>query len=117
MESKDKLKQKLVYKLEQEYKDFCERMKQKTKEELIQSAYEIVVKEEIRDEIKNYTNLDSFKLKALIKHRDIIDEIYWQWKKEDSRLGEVLENSINETIEIIVEDYEKKKSEKDNESR
>ncbi|MFG6319298.1 MAG: DUF3848 domain-containing protein, partial [Clostridia bacterium] len=45
--------EKLNEKLEKEFKEFCEVLKTKTPEEIIERAYEITVKEELKDELIN----------------------------------------------------------------
>ena len=112
----DGLKQKLFTKLEQELKNFKEKLKQKTADEIIESAYELTVKEEIVGEIKE-KNLDKDELKALLKEDNLLSEFYEDWRNSDGRLGEEISYTMDDTIDIVVKEYEKEKNIKNKESR
>ena len=110
------LKEKLEEKLQKEFDEFGQEIvEENSPDEIFDRAYEIAVKEQIKDEL-NSRNLDDIELKALLKHNYIIAEVYDEWMNEDTRLGEILDNSIDNTIEFITEDYSKKMS-KNRESR
>lgn len=95
---------KLEEKLENEFKHFCSKTKTKSPDEIIQSAYEITVKEEIKDSLKNM-DLFPLEVKALLKQKDILNEFYHDWLNVDTPLGEVLENSIEESIAMVTRYY------------
>ena len=52
MKSKEELKQKLIEKLEKELRDFKEDLRQKSPDEIIESAYQLTVKTLIIGEIQ-----------------------------------------------------------------
>ena len=110
------IKQEFIEKIEQEYATLKQVLEQKTPKEIIAKAYELVVKEQIKDELK-YRNYDKSELKALLKRKDILEEFYQDWRNADGRLGEILENTIDDTINIIRDNYTKKKRQKMKESR
>lgn len=110
------IKQEFIEKIEQEYSTLKQVLEQKTPKEIIAKAYELVVKEQIKDELK-YRNYDKSELKALLKRKDILEEFYQDWRNADGRLGEVLENTIDDTINIIRDNYTKEKRQKMKESR
>lgn len=110
------IKQEFIEKIEQEYATLKQVLEQKTPKEIIAKAYELVVKEQIKDELK-YRNYDKSELKALLKRKDILEEFYQDWRNADGRLGEVLENTIDDTINIIRDNYTKEKRQKMKESR
>lgn len=110
------IKQEFIEKIEQEYATLKQVLEQKTPKEIIAKAYELVVKEQIKDELK-YRNYDKSELKALIKRKDILEEFYQDWRNADGRLGEILENTIDDTINIIRDNYTKEKRQKMKESR
>lgn len=112
----DYLKQKLEKKMDNEYEDLVTELKQSTPEKILDRAYELVVKDEIRGQIKNM-NLDESELKALIKEPDLLSECYEDWKSADSQLGEIVSYTIIDTIEIIEENYHKEVSKNTRESR
>ena len=110
------IKQEFIEKIEQEYATLKQVLEQKTPKEIIAKAYELVVKEQIKDELK-YRNYDKSELKALLKRKDILEEFYQDWRNADGRLGEILENTIDDTINIIRDNYTKDKIQKMKESR
>ena len=111
-----KLKTEFIEKVEQEYSNLKEKLEKKSPKEIISKSYELVVKEQIKDELK-YRNYGINELKALNKKYDVLEEFYQDWLSADGRLGEILENSIDDTIEIIVDNYAKEKRIKQQESR
>ena len=116
MEKTEELKEKLFEKLETELEDFEQKLKQKTVDEILESAYELTVKREIIGEIKE-KNLDEDELKALLKEDNLLSEFYEDWRNSDGRLGEEISYTMDDTIDIVVKEYEKEKNIKSKESR
>ena len=116
MEKTEELKEKLFEKLETELEDFEQKLKQKTVDEILESAYELTVKREIIGEIKE-KNLDEDELKALLKEDNLLSEFYEDWRNSDGRLGEEISYTMDDTIDIVVKEYEKEKNIKNKESR
>ena len=116
MEKAEELKEKLFAKLETELKNFEQKLKQKTVDEILESAYELTVKREIISEIKG-KNLDEDELKALLKEDNLLSEFYEDWRNSDGRLGEEISYIMDDTIDIVVKEYEKEKNIKNKESR
>lgn len=113
---KEELKLKLNDKLEQEISNFKEKLKEKTPDEILECAYELVSKEAIISELQEM-NLDENELKALLKENDLLTECYTDWRNSDGRLGEVISYGLVDTIEVITSEYEKEKSIKSKECR
>lgn len=111
-----KLKMDLNEKVEQEYANFKKELEQKSPKEIIEKAYELVVKEQIKDELKE-KNLVEDELKALLKEKDLLSECYEDWRNSDGRLGEVISYTIDDTIELIEQEYKKENKQKIKESR
>ena len=111
-----KLKMDLNEKVEREYASFKKELEQKTPKEIIEKAYELVVKQEIKDELKE-KNLTKDELKALLKEKDLLSECYEDWRNSDGRLGEVISYTIDDSIEIIEQEYKKENKQKIKESR
>ena len=84
--------------------------------EIIEKAYELVVKQEIKDELKE-KNLTKDELKALLKEKDLLSECYEDWRNADGRLGETIYPTIVDTIDVITSEYEKENKQKKQESR
>ena len=112
----EEMKEKLFTKLEHELKNFKQDLKQKTADEIIENAYELAVKSEIISEIKE-KNLDEKEIKALLKEKDLLSEFYEDWRNSDGRLGEEISYTMDDTIDIVVKEYEKEKNIKNKESR
>lgn len=110
------LKKELNKKVEREYNNFKKELEQKTAKEVIEYAYELVVKNEIKDEIQNedYTKEE---LKAMLKEDDLLTEFYSGWLNVDGRLGEVIQYSMDDTVQVITENYTKDIRTKNKESR
>lgn len=102
MESKEELKQKLIEKLEKELRDFKEDLRQKSPDEIIESAYQLTVKTLIIGEM-NEKNLDYYELKALIKQKYLLAELYEDWRNSDGRLGENISYEMDNSIKIIAD--------------
>ena len=101
MKNKNKMLDiKLKEKVEREFKDFKNELKNKSKDEIIKSAYEIVSKEEIKNTLE-YIDLHQKEKQALLKDNDLLNEFYHDWLNVDTPLGEVLENSIEESIAMV----------------
>ena len=116
MENKEELKEKLIEKLEKELKDFKEDLRQKSPDEIIESAYQLTVKTLIIGEM-NEKNLDYFELKALIKQKDLLAELYEDWRNSDGRLGENISYEMDNSIKIIVDKALTEKVKNNRESR
>lgn len=91
---------KLDKKLDTEFTDFCKEIKNKSTEEIFNSAYEITVKEELKDRLKNM-ELYPLEVNILLQQENILNEFYHDWLNVDTPLGEVLENSIEESIAMV----------------
>ena len=50
-------------------------------------------------------DLFPLEVKALLKQKDILNEFYHDWLNVDTPLGEVLENSIEESIAMVTRYY------------
>lgn len=116
MKSKEILKEKLIEKVENEYKEFVEELKKKTPEEIIENAYELTSKDEIIGQLKEMT-LDEDEIKTMLKEDSLLAQFYSDWLDYDSQLGENISYSMTDTIEIIMNDYNEKKRQKNRESR
>lgn len=112
----EKLKEKLFEKIEKEFEDFKQELKQKTPDEIIENAYKITTMDGIIGELKE-RSFDKDELKALLKEKDLLSEFYEDWRNADGKLCESVQYPMEDTIDIIVENYEKDRKEKLKESR
>lgn len=116
MESKEELKQKLIEKLDKELQEYKGYLRQKSPNEIIESAYQLTVKTLIIGEISE-KNLDYYELKALIKQKDLLAEFYEDWRNSDGRLGENISYEMDNSIKIIVDRAVAEKIKNNRESR
>ena len=83
-------------KLNKELKQFKKNLKRKSKNEIMNKAYELTCKEEIKHEL---LNLDNDKKEFLyLQDDDLLSEIYEDWLKFDALLVDSMRDSIDETI-------------------
>lgn len=90
----------LDYLLEKEFEKFKENMMKKSKEEIFDSAYEITVKKEIKDELK-YMNLHRAEKEMLTLQDDILNEFYYDWLNEDTPLVDSMKPCIEESVSTL----------------
>lgn len=116
MESKEELKEKLIEKLDKELQEYKGYLRQKSPNEIIESAYQLTVKTLIIGEMSE-KNLDYYELKALIKQKDLLAEFYEDWRNSDGRLGENISYEMDNSIKIIVDRAVAEKIKNNRESR
>lgn len=115
--SYDDIKDMLMKKIDQELYNYKQDLiRNYTPEQIVKNAYEIAVKEQIADEIKD-RNLDKNEIKALLKSDNLLSKCYDNWMDEDTKLGTILESSIDETIEDITIEFEEMKKQNYKEGR
>ena len=105
------IKNSLDEKLDNEFTSFCENAKTKSPQEILNSAYEITVKEEIKDSLKSM-DLYPLEVSDLLKQKDILSEFYHDWLNVDTPLSEVLENSIQESLAMVTRYYKSNSKER-----
>ena len=108
----EELKEKLISKLDKEYKSFVNDLKSQGVEKVIDNAYELVVKQEICDYMQ-FSNLEENEVKAILKHDAFLDDIYDEWLGADFNLYESLEYVISERVGDITRKLENKMKIKD----
>jgi len=102
----------LYEKMQQEYDAFIAGLKLMSNEQVIDSAYEKVIKSDILIECEN-GRLDQKEAKALYLEKYPLDRIYQDWLKSDvSYMG-----MIRDTIDDSAKDAVKERREKQRESR
>ena len=97
-------------KLEKEFIDYCNRLLKKDKNTIINSAYEKIVKEEIKDELKNMDLHDKEK-EFMLLQEDLLNEFYHDWLDCDTPLGESLRDNLQESIAVLTRYYKNKNNE------
>lgn len=109
MQNDMEIRQELYSKMEKEYNSFIEKLKTLSPEEIIKSAYEKVIKEEILGEFyPEYEHYDIGKIRALNKTKEPLDELYQGWMDCDLGIHQVLEDSIYDTLEEVEREQKQK---------
>ncbi len=96
----------LNQKLEREFKDFCDKIEEKKPKEIVKKAYEITVKEELKEEIKNM-RLEEKEKAIMIDQNDLLTEFYHDWLNTDIPLGESLRDTLEDSVAMITRYYGK----------
>ncbi|MBR3882126.1 MAG: DUF3848 domain-containing protein [Clostridia bacterium] len=94
----------LYNKLDNELKEFHGNLLEKGKEEILNSAYEITVKEQIRDILKEM-NLHEVEKEILFLRDDLLTELYQDWLHHDSSLREPITDSVDKSISTILRNF------------
>ena len=116
MNREEELKQKVLEKIEKEYDDFISELSNCSSQVIIERAYEKVVKEEMKDKFTT-KDLSEIESKSLLKSDGILEEFYDDWLNTDGNFSEMLEISMDDTIDIMVDSYKAKLREKNNQTR
>lgn len=105
----DQLKDMLMKKIDQELFVYKQNLiKNYTPEEIIDEAYKINFKEQIRDIIDS-SMLGRNEIKVLLKTENVLDKVYDYWESSDGNIWEQLEDKVNEKIENMTIEFQKRK--------
>jgi len=105
----DQLKDMLMKKIDQELFVYKQNLiKNYTPEEIIDEAYKINFKEQIRDIIDS-SMLGRNEIKVLLKTENVLDKVYDYWESSDGNIWGLLEDKVNEKIENMTMEYQKRK--------
>lgn len=108
------IRKKLYEKMQKEYNDFIEEMKNNEPQFIVNNAYQIVIKEELvamfYPESEQY---DIDEIKVLNKTKNPLEELYQGWMDSDAGIHSVLEDNISDTIEEIQKEQREKKKDRE----
>lgn len=102
----------LETKLEREFKAFKKDLKKLPKNKIIDKAYELTAKEEIKDTLINMDLYDAEK-EMLFYQDDILNEFYHDWLDCDVPLGDSMQYCIEESIATLTKYIGKKNNQKE----
>ena len=111
------MEEKLYQKLENELKDFKTKMKENGVDYAIDRAYELTTKQEILDSIEFDHDLSKTQIKALLSRENILDELYDDWLSFDGNMRENINYSVDESLNLITDEYKKDKIKTRNNAR
>lgn len=97
----------LYNKVQQEYDNFLEELQQMPAEEIIERAYEKVIKEEFVC-ICEYDELPQLQAKALYNLKNPLAELYQEWLSDDLSLTEDLKYAIQWRAESAIKETQNK---------
>lgn len=99
----------LQTKLEREFNHFKKGLKKLPKSKIIDKAYELTSKEEIKDILINMDLHDAEK-EMLFYQDDILNEFYHDWLDCDVPLGDSMQYCVEESIATLTKYMGKKKN-------
>ena len=102
----------LETKLEREFKAFKKDLKKLPKNKIIDKAYELISKEEIKDTLLNM-DLHEAEKEMLFYQDDILNEFYHDWLDCDVPLGDSMQYCIEESVATLTKYMGKKLSSKE----
>ena len=93
----------LYEKMFAEQQEFIESLKNSTPENVIQYAYEIVIREDILLSLEE-NDLDAKQCKVLLKEKKPLDNLFLAWEKHEgdhmNEIRDCIENKANELIKL-----------------
>lgn len=93
----------LYEKIFAEQQEFIESLKNSTPENVIQYAYEIVIREDILLSLEE-NDLDARQCKALLREKKPLDKLFRAWEKHEgdhmNEIRDCIENKANELIKL-----------------
>ncbi len=101
-------KEKLSKKVEKEYTNFIEELKDKPPQNIIDKCYEKTLKEEMKDKLQ-CMELNDIQISALLCQGNILSEFYEDWLHNDLNINEILEISMEDSIEHITSYHNKER--------
>lgn len=105
MSAQKELKEKLIYKLGQEMKEFKIQIKNEGVDFAIDRAYELTAKQEIIDYLEFDIDMTKTQIKSLIEREKILDELYADWLSFDGNMREDIGFSVSKSLDIINTEY------------
>lgn len=105
------LDSKLANKLDRELKKFKNELKKLPKSKVIDKAYELVSKEELKDNLINMPLYDKEK-EMLFLQDDVLNEFYHDWLDSDIPLGNSMKECVEESIAILSRYFNKHSKER-----
>ena len=107
---------KLYEKMKRELADLKANLIQKPPEEIIQSSYELVTKEDILTVFEIEESFELQEYKALLRTKKPLEYLYQEWLSYDGSVMNAIRDSVNFAIEKQL-DYLETKSKNERDSR
>lgn len=114
----EKIREELYSKLESELDSYKKELETLTSKEIIDKSYETTMKEELiclfYSESQRY-ELDE--IKALKKEDNSLETLYQGWMDSDLNISQLLEDTTDEIVAELSEEYKEKHSKKKDKER
>ncbi len=108
--------EKLYEKMKAELDNFKNKLKTKTPDEIIKSAYELVTKEDILTVFEIDEGFELKEYKALLRTKNPLEYLYQEWLDFDDSVMDAIRDSVSSAIEKQIE-YFKSQSKNERDSR
>ena len=95
----------LNQKLDNEYNLFIYETEQLNPKEIIGKAYEIVIKDKIKNLFNKKDNLNEYQIKGLLSLENTLNSIYEDWKKDNGIFYIDLEKQSTDFVKYIEKEY------------
>ena len=106
------LRNKVYHKINSEYLEYIDNIKQLSLEDIIKNSYQIAIKEEFIDMFSVTGNYNKFQLLALLEKENTLDYLYEAYEGTDGGLHNFLEEKLDEEFYNLGNDYVEKINEK-----
>jgi len=104
---KERLNNEIYNKLNKELKKIKEELTKLKAEDIINSSYEITIKEEIVDLFGGRPKYDLHTLKAILQKENALDYLYDDWYNEKNHgISAIVEDNMYDTLEDLTSKYE-----------
>lgn len=107
--NENEIRNKLYERMQKEYNDFINNLKEASPKEIIDSSYQITMKEELVSMF--YPECNDFsieEIKTLNKTKKPLEELYQGWMDCEYGINSVLKDSAYDTIEFIQKEQKQK---------
>ena len=105
----------LSIKLNKEYSDYINKLKEKGDDAILHNCYEITLKQAIINCI-NHMDTSTKDINTLLKIDNILDNVYNRWLDSDENLHELMEDFVIDEIDSMCVAEVKSEQNKDNQN-
>lgn len=113
MDNEMKIRKELFAKMSNDYNTYIENLKNSSIDNILDNAYEKVMKENILSEFTpEFEHYNMEQIKALNSCKEPLNKLYKKWFKEDNGVHNLLEDSIFDTLQNIVKEQKNRVQER-----
>lgn len=113
MNNEMKIRKELFIKMSNDYNIYIENLKNSSIDNILENAYEKVMKENILAEFTpKFEHYNIEQIKALNSFKEPLNKLYKKWFKEDNGVHNLLEDSIFDTLQDMLKEQKNKVQER-----